>query len=310
MFGILEINSYKLSITPIKFNDIIYWITTPHGLFIEKDKEYLMKLDDNIYKLKLWKQAMWCDLAIFNCDEIISLKIKKLKILKSHNALYNISVKNKQYNLDGFLEKFYYSPYLDINGANRTLFYQINLFDKIEEGMSGSAFYNKDILIGLASSKSDDGMKSFLIPGFFIVKLLNESISNYSPFLPIKLTIQDNKTILFEDYKNIKKGFHIKKFDSLKLNKCCEVYSTELKDNIPIDVYLQLFKKIGDIVRLDDGKCNYNLDVYNINDNLRYPFVSNVSLDVKSSSGVCYQDLWLDRDNSEALYLINNNLKY
>ena len=47
------------------------------------------------------KQAMWCDLAIFN-DEIISLKIKKLKILKSHNALYNISVKNKQYNLDGF----------------------------------------------------------------------------------------------------------------------------------------------------------------------------------------------------------------
>ena len=309
MSGIIHIGDNELSITPIKYKKNIYWVTTPHGIFIERDKIYHMKFRKKIYKLMLKKQANWTDLAIFESipEQKIPLKINQLKIIKAHPNILGIKIKNSQHNISGILSECNYSTYLDIAGVNRTLFYKIKLLNEIKPGMSGSAFYDrKDNLIGLVSHCDKD--YGYLIPGFFILKLIDEESSDYSPYLPIKLFMEDGNIIVFEKVNDIERGFVIKYFDELKVTNG-SIYSFELRDNIPIDIYLQIFCNLGKKLKISDGKINYELEVENLNNHLKFPFISGVSLEEKRKTSISYQDLWERKDNPIALKMINNNLQ-
>jgi hypothetical protein len=171
--------------------------------------------------------------------------------------------------------------------------------------MSGSGFYDKKNLIGLVSHI--DKKNSYLIPGFYINKLLDEEFSNYSPCIPIKLTMKDGEIVLFENFNRIDRGFVIKYFDGLKVNNG-NIFSYELRDNIPIDIYLQIYGKVGKTIKISDGKLDYELEVENLNNHLSFPFISGVSIEDKSSVKITYQDLWERRNESAILKLINNNM--
>lgn len=308
MSGILYIDDYELSITAVKHKKKIYWVTTPHGIFIEKDKLYIMKFKKKEYKLILDKQAYWTDLALFvNASEKnIPLKILQLKVLKSHPSILKTKVYNYQYNISGIISNINFYTFLDITGTNRSIFYQITTFKSYQSGMSGSGFYdNKKNLIGLVSHCDKDF--GYLIPGFFILKLINEKSSDYSPYLPIKLDMENSNVIIKENYNEINTGFIIKYFDKLKVSNG-HIYSYEFRDNIPIDVYLQTFGFLGKKIKISDGKLNYELEVENLNNSVDFPFISGVSIKEKTHTSISYQDLWKKKDNPIAIKMINNML--
>lgn len=303
MMMTIEIGDFRLSVTPIKYNSNIYWITCPHGIFIDSDKEYTMIFNSKPYNLRLYKQAYWCDLAIFVSIEKVPIKKKNLKILKSHPKLLNLNVKNSIYNLKGTLTKFNYNKYLGIRDGNRNLNYEITLnTGRISNGMSGSAFYHikkqkkttTEFLIGILSFTIDDPTKGYLVPGFFILKLLNEKKSNYSPFLQLKLKMDKGNVVLSEDCYGIKKNTILVRFNNLIISRAC-IYVSELKDNLPIDVFLQIYGELDTKLSITDDKDNdYELTIENLNDYIENPFISGVSNDIKGER-ITYQDIWMER---------------
>lgn len=301
MYNII-IDKYTLSITPIKYNNKIYWITAPHGIYIDPDIEY--KLIDIVkneeYNCRLYKQSYWADLCIFIMEENI-IKMTQTKIIKSHPKLKNSDVNNEKIN--GYIIDFVYNTYLDINGGCRTLYYKINIIDGIiEEGDSGSGLYHNKKLIGIMSH-CDNKLSNicYCVPGFLILKLLNENTSNYSPYIPLKLTMENKEIKVLNTYESIKKGFLIKKVNGLLIENG-SIYIKELKDYIPFDVYIQILTRSNDIIKLSDNKIIVKLIVDNLNNHLNYPFVSGV----KSDNEKTYQKLWENRESN--IRLINNNL--
>lgn len=307
MTNVLRIDDFTLSYTIIKYKKIPYLITTPHGIFIEKDKIYRINYQDNIYRVQLHKQSYWCDLAIFKFIDKIKIKSKEVKILKAHSKLYNLRIHNKKKTISGIIEDFCYHCHLNINGGNRILFYQMKSFDKIEHGDSGTGFYSENKLIGLIS-KCDDNI-GLIVPAFYIFEILNRD-NNLSPHLPLKLKMDGSKVVLAEKYYTIPEGFEIKKFDNLIVNNG-NVYCFEVKDNIPIDVYLQIYGKIGNQIKISNDKKIYKLVVKDLNTKLKYPFISNVSLKEKEEfKNNTYQDIWFDITikNTKKYDLMENNL--
>lgn len=300
------IDKYILSYTIIKYKKLIYLVTTPHGIFIEKNKKYQVNYNDENYMVTIYKQAYWCDLAIFKFTEKFKGKINELLILKSNPKIYHLKVENNEKKIKGFIENFVYLCYLDINGGNRILYYQLKILDGlVKQGHSGTGIYTKNKLIGIISNVTNN--KAFLVPSFFILKLLNEKISDYSPYLPLKLTLLENKVIVLEKYSGLYRGFIIEKFDKLPVNDGL-VYCSEIKDNIPIDVYLQMFGKLNNYIVISNNKFNYKLKIKNLNNYLKYPFISNISLKEKESlDKITFQDI-MNSDRSDKASILSYNL--
>ncbi|ADO67150.1 hypothetical protein crov117 [Cafeteria roenbergensis virus] len=306
MTNYLHIDEYILSYTIIKHNKKIYLITTPHGIYINKNREYTFIKDTIEYNCKLYKQSYWCDLAIFNITSKITLKISELKILKSSNLINQLQVQSKNNHIIGNISNIVYLCHLDINGGNRIIYYQMNILKgTITQGCSGSGMYHKNKLIGLISNTNKDA--TLLVPSFFILKVLTESKSNYSPYLPIKLTMEKDKIILLNSYLGLKKGCTIVKFNNLIITKG-HVYCSEIKDNIPLDVYLQIFCTVNEIVNISDGKFIHKVKIKNLNDYLTIPFISGISREEKNKiTKITFQDIW-DINTPETIKLLNHNL--
>ena len=299
----LVIGDYKLSVTPIKYKSVIYWATTPHGIFIESGKKYLLNYNERDYECELHKQSYWCDLALFVCD--IKIKMKKTKVLKAHNYLKDLTIKNEK--IKGFVSEFCYQTHLDINGACRNLFYKIDITDgKVCEGDSGSGLYKKDRLVGLISHLGREENTCFCVPVYFVLKVL-EKESDFISFLPLKLTMVKKEVIVIEKYNDVEAGYKIKKIDNLNVENGM-VYVGELKDYIPLDTYVHIYGEKDGIIKISDKKSEYKLRVMDMNSYLKYPFVSGVS--EKPDSKHIYQDLWEKRFEEDNLESINSNLVY
>ena len=286
----LYIDDYILSYTIIKYKKQIYLITTPHGIFIDKDIEYPFNYNDNRYFVKLYRQSYWCDLAIFNITSEFPHNYNEIKILQSITKIYNLRVNNYENNIKGVISNISNLCHLDINGGNRNLYYQLETIDNINQGMSGTGMYSNNKLIGLISNSS--GNKSFLVPSFFIIKMFNEKTSDYSPYLPLKLTMENNKVMLVNNYSALKRGFIIEKFNNLIVDKG-HVYVNEIKSNIPIDVYLQIYGTTNNYIVISNNKLNYKIKIQDLNNHLKHPFISGISKKEKEQlNKTLFQDIW------------------
>ena len=302
----LKLDDFTLSYTLLKVRKKIYLVTTPHGIFICKNREYPFIKNDKEFKCKLYKQAYWCDLAFFEIINKNKIKLSELKILKSNPSIYNLSVENRDIKIKGFIEKFCYLCHLDINGGNRNFYYQMSVLKGVvDKGSSGTGIYCKDRLIGIISNCIEK--KAFLVPSFFILKVLDEKLSDYSPYIPFQLNMIGNDVILQNSYLGLKKGFIFKKFNGLSVNKGM-IYCSEIKDNIPMDVYLQIFCSANDIITISDGKFIHKIKIKNLNDYLKVPFISGISREDRNKiNKLTFQDIWCDL-SVENIRLINHNL--
>lgn len=300
MKNIIKINEYELSYTLVKINKIVYWVTTPHGIFLDSENKYYGMNNGKEYLLKLVKQSYWCDLVFFTSEDLDE-KVNNLKIFKNKKKILNSVVKSSNGKIGGKIIDYKYSCHLDIKGGNRNLFYQVKRTKgKIQSGLSGSGFYNEEKLIGILSH--GDNKNFFLIPSFFINIILNEKCSDFSPFVNLSLDIKNDKLICLNNHKQVLKfnGYNVKN-DS--------VYCPMIKDYLPVDVYLQIFLKKDDILVLNFEDMELNFDIKNLNDVLRFPFLSNISMIEKDRlAKVSYQDLFKHKDNEKIRDLIFNNL--
>lgn len=306
MKDFIKIDEYILSYTLVKIRKKVYLVTTPHGIFIDKNYDYTFTRNSKEFKCKLLRQAYWCDLAIFEITTKNKFKIFELKILKANSSIYNLRVENKSKRIKGLIENFSYLCYLDIHGGNRNMYYQMNVYNgNIDKGSSGTGIYIKDRLIGIISNQIDK--KALLVPSFFILKILDEKLSDYSPYIPFQLDMKDDEVILVNSYLGLKKGFVIRKFNGLPVNKGM-IYVSEIKDSIPLDVYLQIFCSYNDYVTISDSRFIHKIKVMNLNDYLNVPFISGISREEKNSlSKLTFQDIW-DVSSSENTRMINHNL--
>ena len=222
------------------------------------------------------------------------------------NRIKYISIKNFEeicsplVDLYNTIEKFSYLCHLDINGGNRNLYYQMKVSSGIvSQGTSGTGIYYKDKLIGIISNAVEK--TALLVPSFFIIKVLDEKNSNYSPFLPLQLTMKENQIILVNSYLGLLKGFTITKFDDLFVNNGM-VYCSEIKDSLPIDVYLQIFVRTNSIITISDGKFIHKLKIKNLNDYLKIPFISGITREERNKiKKTTFQDIWDDSINKNLL---------
>jgi len=271
MFGRILIDNHILTIFPIKINKEIYWVTTPHSCQLSSNKLYQVLFDNKKYQARLFKQAYYCDLAIFKIDNFNG-NIKTIKIIKSKNNLLNkkLSFKEKT----GFFIKNYFAPYLDINGSSRQMYYLCKFEEKVEPGDSGTPIYNEnEELVGIISiARKED---TFLVPGFLIPNLINCKNNKMIPYLPIKLTMNIENKIQVIKSDILKSGDIITNIEDFKI-KNDSIFSNELKDWIPIDTYILLFMIDKEFVNLKvNDDTTFRLRIENMNKYLKYPFNPN-----------------------------------
>lgn len=299
--GTIEIGKFRLSITPIKYNSSIYWVTCPHGIFIESDKEYTVSFNSRRIKVCIYKQAYWADIAIFSSEEKVN--IKNIRVLKSHSTLLDKMIYNKLYKLKGRLSSFNYERYLGLRDGNRNLYYKVILdSNTIKNGMSGSGFYYKntkskvktEYLIGILSFTKEKPREGYLVPGFLILRLLEQDRPSFSPFLPLKLRMDRDNVVLDEDCGDIKKDSILTKFNGERISRAC-IYVSELRDNLPIDVFLQIFGVVGESMKVSDTKRDYELEIRDLNEYIEIPFISAVPVDKKGERET-YQDMYMRRN--------------
>ena len=299
--------SYLLTCQPIKYKNEIYLITTPHGIYINPDKKYYYYSNKTKYYITLYKQAYWCDLAIFKFVDNITLSINETRFLKSN---YKI-IKQKLWanKFKAIVYNTVYMCHLDINFMNRNMFYKIFLDGNndynmnIRKGDSGTLFYsnNTNKLVGiLGYGKNNVG---YLIPGFFINKLLDEKNSMCSPYLPLQLTMKNEKIFVINNKKLC--NYEIKMFDNKNVKNGC-VYNAETKSNLPIDVYFQIYGNNFSTIIIDNGAKKYSIKVKSLNDYLKYPFKSGMKGYNKNKN--TYNYLWENIDRGNNMKKIMNNL--
>lgn len=260
IYGRIILENNLLTLTCIKFNKEIYWITTPHGIYLSFDKEYDVIYQNKIYKATLFKQSYSTDLAIFKVN--IKIKISETKIIKSNKNIKEIIINDC--NIKGKIN-IVYNNFLDLKYGFRNIYYQINGNRIIKEGESGTGLFHKNKLVGIIFCGIEKTV--FLIPAFFFEKTLQEKNSAFISFLPLKLKIKENKLLNLISYKELEENEIIEKVDGFKVSNGC-IFNYELKDYIPVDVYIHVFSK--NEIKINDKI----LSICNLNDFLNYPFLS------------------------------------
>jgi len=302
---IINIDNFNLVINPIKYEKNIYWVTTPHGIYINSERTYeIIDCTNSLEKIKVkfYKQSYRYDLLILKSVEEINFKITKLKILKAVAYLKNIELVSIVNNIEGTLEDFSFITHLDTDGGNRNYYYKINKCNRaIVPGDSGTALYSKNKMIGLITHKNKDDNKScYLLPSFLIIKLFKEDRQCFSPYLRMRLIMKNNNIELYEKFDNIKKGYIIKFFDGIKVSDGT-IFCKEIKGYLPIDTYLQIYG--SNEISISDGDTIITLQIENLNKYLHFPFVSGISLKkrniIKYTYKTTFQDLWLENKRNK-----------
>jgi len=296
MFGRIRIENNILTIFPVKITKIIYWVTTPHYCQISSEKNYTVLYDNNTYQAKLIKQAYFCDLALFKIDNFNG-NIKTIKIIKSKNTLLNKKlILNKK---PGFYIENYFTPYLDIDGGSRQLFYLCKFEEKVNPGDSGTPIYNEDNeLVGIISITKEG--KTYLVPGFLITKLINCINYKIIPYVPLTLTMNRDDKIVVLESEVLQKGDIITKLNNYTIKKDT-IYSKKLKDWIPIDTYILLCCLDSPFINITiDNEVTYRLKINDMNKFLKYPF------DPKITNKNSYQSLFKKKKLNYRL--VKNNL--
>jgi len=308
MSGRIFIDDNIITVFPFKHEKIVYWITTPHHCYLDESISYPVIYKQKKYTAKLFKQAYWCDLAIFKIDDFTET-IRVSKIVKAYSSLQSspLIFKNKL----GFFLDYSYPAYLDINGGCRSLMYQCNFKADVIPGDSGSPIYNKsEELIGIISHHQKF---THLVPSFFIPRIISNSqeVNNIIPYLPLKLTLEKNQVMVLNDTELINKNDLILAVDNNKLNQG-NMFNASLKTQIPFDVYLLSMKNPEERIKLEilreNKKIEVELKVENLNKYLKYPFNPN------KTSETTYQSLCHSLDESsrerkkEILREINSSL--
>lgn len=312
MTSMIDLGDFISKITPIKYQKQIYWVTTPHLVFIDKDREYKVNYNDLNFNVKLYKISYKWDLAIFKSCEKINIKLNELKIIKSNKIIYNSKIYNSDKTIEGIVTSFEYIHHLELKRYNRNLFYGVTINDGlIDIGDSGSGFYTKkNQLIGLIAKINNEKNKCFLVPGLFIIKLLNEIDTDFIPYLPIKLDIGEKYSYLVEKFNTLPKGYEIKKFNKKQVVNKIMVYYKEINDYIPFDVYFMIVAKKNKKIFINEHKFK----IKDLNDYLKAPFVSGITQkEFDSITTETYQSLYLKKhttsDPDYYQYLIENNFK-
>lgn len=311
MIATIELGNFKGKITPIKFNKTIYWITTPHGIFIEKGKEYLVTYQNKDINVKLYKQSYRFDLAIFKSKT--EIKLAETKILKSNKIIFNSKIYNND--IEGIIETIDFIPHLNITNYNRNMFYGFKLLKgNLVPGDSGMGFFSdKNQLIGIFAQSSNTSEKYYLVPALFIQKLLVDKHPDFIPYLPIKVTLDKDNAIIKENFSDIKRGFKIKKFGGKPMVNKYMVYYKEINDNIPFDVYFMIIAEKEKYISISNNISQKKIRIQNLNDYLQAPFVSGITKkEFDSITTETYQSLSLKKfTESDPLYyqdILKNNI--
>lgn len=271
MQGRIRINNNILTIFPFKYKKEIYWITTPHSCKISSKKTYQVLFDNEKYQARLYKQAYYCDLAVFKIDNF-KQNLNMVKIIKSKNNLLNKKLFFK--GTSGFFIKYHFTPYLDMDGASRQMYYLCNFNASIVPGDSGSPVFNQENkLVGMISIAKNKDI--FLVPGFFIPKVIDSTKNKIIPYLPLKLTIEDEKIIILNNYKSLKKMDVITAINNIKITND-SIYMNDIKEWIPIDTYILNF--VDDFITITvNNETKIRLEIEDMNNYLRFPFDPNPS---------------------------------
>lgn len=331
--GIIFINNHFLHIFAIKYNNEVYWITSPHGHKLQKDKEYKMLYNGKSYSLKLHIQSYWCDISIFKMVDKQKIVIKNTKFIKSRRKLeenMRLIVKTRNKDIKASFKDNKYFVYLDIIGNSRTLYYEIETRLILEKGMSGSPVYNyKNELLGIVNFVNNK--LTYCVPSFFILEMFDRK-NDFIPYIPFKIDLlnkedtSDNRKEIYdkisekilsyiyltEEYNGIPRNSIIINCDGKVINGD-SVYVKEIAGWVPFDTYILIFKKKSDYINIEYFDIdNYKIgdtiekkistiDIEDLNSYLKYPFKTDY--DNKT-----YQDLFENLPSPKACEKINNNL--
>jgi hypothetical protein len=306
MSGRIFIDNNIITIFPFKIGKQVYWITTPHSCYLNREEKYSVIYKNKKYIATLFKHAFWCDLAVFLIDDFTEI-IHVSKIIKSFSSLKSSQLIFK--NKSGLFLDYSYPAYLDINGGCRSLMYQCTFKSSVIPGDSGTPIYNKENeLIGIISHHQKF---TYLVPSFFISKIINNSneVNQIIPYLPLKLTLEKDLVKVLNNSDLILKDDIILSVDGNKLNKG-NIFNTSVKTQIPFDVYLLSLKNPEERIKLevlrDNKKIEIELKVDNQNKYLKYPFNPDKSI-TPSYHSLCH--LLDDKEKQkEILKELNNSL--